>query len=48
MSADVACAKFLFQSLDCEMRLFLAVKLGLKCSCEKAYIHFWPILYGYC
>ena len=26
----------------------LAVKLDLKCSCEKAYIRFWPVLCRLC
>ena len=29
-------------------RTVLAVKLDLKCSCEKAYLRFWPVLCRLC
>ena len=41
-------------SPNCEMTRFvnshavLAVKLDLKCSCEKACIRFWPVLCRLC
>ena len=28
--------------------VYLAVKLDLKCSCEKAYIMLWPVLCRLC
>ena len=29
-------------------QIVLAVKLDLKCSCEKAYVGFWPVLCRLC
>ena len=26
----------------------MAIKMDLKCSCEKAYVRFWPILCRLC
>ena len=41
-------------SPNCEMTEFvnrhavLAIKMDLKCSCEKAYVGFWPVLCRLC